>query len=180
MHLKTDKSFCLNKLVNKIAVAFIAAISCLVLIGSLSGCSSQQSAMNAEDQTLTPSEYMVKLNQAADTLHENLDAFAVAVSSGDITTLQSKSNNAFQAMDELKELKTPNELAEIRSKYEEAVDALRSALNDYIAMYIEIENSPDMSKIDLQKYSERFTNIQKEYDNGINLLEQADTAAKNL
>lgn len=180
MQLKTDKPFGANKIFNKIAFSIIAAACSLVLVGALSGCSNQPTSLNAEDQTLTPSEYMVKLNQAAESLHENLDAFAAAVSTGDLTTLQSKSDSAFQAMDDLKELKTPDELSQIRAKYEEAVDALHSSLNDYIAVYIEIENEPDLARVDMAKYAERFTNIQMAYDNGINLLEQADTAAKNL
>lgn len=179
MRKETSNPSCLSKAINKAALLVCAAI-CSALLLSLSGCASQPTAINPEEQTITASEYMVKLNQAAESLHENLNGFASAVTAGDITTLQSKCDAAFQSMDALNDLKVPDELVTVKNQYKDAVDALHASLNEYIAVFTEIQNEHDQSKIDLQKYAARFENIQKGYDNGMNLLEQADAAAKEL
>ena len=177
---KTDNPSCLGNTVNKIALRLCALAFSLALLVSFAGCANQPASLNQEEQTLTASEYMVKLNQAAEALHDNLNDFASAVSAGDIATLQSKSDEAFQAMDALNDLKVPDELVTVKNQYKEATDALHSSLNEYITVYTEIQNEHDASNIDLQKYAARFENIQKSYDNGMNLLEQADAAAKEL
>lgn len=169
-----------RKISTKVAPLAIAVAISAAIVLCLPGCDSQTAAIDPENQTLTASEYMVKLNQAADSMHENLAVFAAAVNSGDISTLQAKADAAFQEMDALNDLKTPDEIADVRNQYKEATDALHNALNEYIAIYLDIQNEPEQSKIDSNKYAERFETVQKDYDNGINLLEKADAAAKEL
>lgn len=159
----------------------VCGIACAILFAAfLTSCTSQQIPSDTDEQTVTASEYMVMLNQAADSLRENLNDFAAAVNAGDLSTLQTKADTAFQAMDSLDDLKTPDELTGVRDQYKEAINVLHNSLNEYIAVFTEIENEPDQANIDLGKYAERFENIQKEYDNGMNLLEKADSAAKEL
>ena len=180
MQKNTDRSSFVEKASRKAKMGIALSACSLLLAGALFGCAGQPQTLDSEEQTISASEYMVKLNQAADSLHESMDGFAAAVSAGDITTLQSKSDAAFQAMEELQEYKTPEELTDVRNKYEEAITTLHNALNEYIVVYTEIQNEKDQSKINIQKYAQRFENIQKAYDNGMNLLEQADAAAKEL
>lgn len=171
---KTSKAF------KKIKTLVVATFIFTVMLAALSGCSGQISSGEVDDQPITASEYMVKLNQAADSLHENLDGFAVAVSEDDISTLKTKADSAFAAMESLDDLKVPDELVDVKNQYKEAVDTLHNALNDYITLFTEIQSEPDPEKVSDEKYAERFEKIQKDYDSGINLLEKADAAAKEL
>lgn len=166
--------------IRKIVSFAAVAIAALMLACALGGCAPQNPSANQEEQTISAAEYMVKLNQAATSLHEGLDEFSAAVTDGDLSTLQSKSDTAFQAMDALSDLKTPEELNDVKNKYKEATDALHSSLNDYISLFVTIQSDPNPATIPQKKYAEDFEKIQKEYDRGLNLLEQADSAAKEI
>lgn len=164
----------------KYALGFAATMCSLALLAGLVGCSSQPTTPDSEDQTITASEYMVKLNEASSSLHEGLDDFSQAVADGDLSTLQSKADTAFKAMDSLSDLQVPEEINDVKDQYNEAISSLRSSLDDYISLYTEIMSEPDLEKVNEEKYADRFEEIQKQYDNAMNLLEKADAAAKDL
>lgn len=160
------------------AAARIVALTTAALAAlCLSACIGSQPVPEDENKELTPAQYMTNVNQIAENLSASLEAFEEAVDDNDLSAMQAKADSAFAVLDEFESMDIPEQLKDVNEKYQDASDSLKSALNDYIALYTEISDSSDSKPFDYGKYPERLESIQKQYDNGLNLLEEADKLA---
>lgn len=79
--------------------SFIRALAAVcvsaMLAVALSGCM-QQTANQANDQQSENREYMTQVNQKMDDLDSRLSDFVDAVSRGDVVTMRTQADNAFQ------------------------------------------------------------------------------------
>lgn len=167
--LKTKTS----KTIIKIACMTIALIAVL----SLTACMKSQAPATEEEQPITPSQYMTNVNEVAENLAVSLGSFTEAVKANDLSAIQSRADSAYAILDELDSLEAPESLNDVKQKYSEATNSLKSALNDYITLYTEVKDSNKANPFDFDDYSERLESIQKQYDSGLNMLEEADKLA---
>ncbi len=152
----------------------LATAVCAVALagGVLAGCT------NAAANTATAEQqanrvYMSQVNEIMEELGDGLDSFVDAVSRNDIVNMRTQADNAYQALDKLGDLEAPDELADIQEKYVDGADKLREALDEYIALYTEMNGA----SFDMSTYDSRIDDIQKLYDEGVDLMSEADETA---
>lgn len=153
------------------ACALALAASALVF----AGCAQQSSTAN--DQSSASRQYMTQVNQKMDDLTDRLSGFSDAVARGDIVTMRTQADNAFKAIDELSAIEAPDALKDVQESYVEGCSSLRDALSAYIDLYSEIDGSSNSSSFDYSTYADRLSAIQDQYNQGIDKLKEADTAA---
>lgn len=157
------------------ATMLLAAIFVLAAL-TMTACSPNQDA-ETKDEGATPISYISQVNDSSANLSETLGEFAQAVSAGDVFSMQAKADAAYAIIDEMRNIEAPEELNEVKSKYNDATDKLKGALSDYVALYVELKDAADGKAFDYGAYPSRIENIQKQYDEGLNLLEEADSMA---
>ena len=163
-----------RKMLRMAATALVAG--CLAF---LTACSQPQAATD-EEQPPTAGEYMTSVAKASNQLSASLGEFATAVSENDVSAVQAKADAAYEVLKQMEGLEAPDELKSVKGKYDEATQSLRDAMKDYVALYLEIENAPEGSPYDFSNYAAQIEAIQKSYDNGLNLLEEADKMASEM
>lgn len=160
------------KLFKSSAIAFACAL-CLAC-GLLTGCAQQTSnSAEAEDQAANRA-YMSEVNQSMETLESRLASFTEAVSRQDIVTMRSQADNAYKALDDLAAIEAPSKFSDVQNSYVSGTNDLKTALNDYITLYSDIENATDESPFDWTSYESRLTGIQDQYNKGVEELQNAD------
>ncbi len=158
-------------------IALVATSSCmLLLVASLfSGCmGGNQTPVNTEQQANR--SYMSQVNDIMDELSEGLESFVEAVSSGDAVNVKTQADSACQVLDKLSSLEAPDDLKDIQTSYSEGTNKLRQALNEYIALYTEIE----AGNFNQTTYDDRMESIQALYDEGVATLKKGDEDAAAL
>lgn len=154
-----------------IAVCVAAALGTAALFGCSAAGSGTSQQQNGNRQ------YMSQVNQVMDDLEIALANFNDAVSRDDVVGMQTQSNNALSTLDDLAGIEAPEDLADVKNGYEQGSDLLRTALNDYVALYTEIASATDGQPFDWSSYDARLAEIQKNYDEGIAKLKEADELA---
>lgn len=159
--------------------AFVLTVACAL---ALAGCAAPQQSMQQQDEDAVTQnrQYMSELNQNVGELSTKLDAFTEAAARGDVVTMQSQADNAFKVITDIESLQAPDDLEELKTGYTEACGKLRSALNDYIALYSEITASTGGNSFDFATYNERINAIQQQYNDAIAQLESTDNTATEL
>lgn len=174
-------------IVRRIVLAAIVVCT-LSLSFVLAGCTTTQAANNAEgeDKSMTSSEYMAEVNQTVEELSERLQSFNEAVSRQDPITMRTQADNAFAVLDKLAAIEAPDDVKDLRDQYVKGCDQLKDALNSYIDLYSEMsaakakaESSRYNDPFDASEYADRIEEIQNQYNEGIQTLEDADNNAKD-
>lgn len=145
-------------------------------LGMLAGCSSNSAVTQQQSDNRN---YMSQVNQVMDDLESALANFTDAVSRDDVVGMQTQAENALATLDDLSGIEAPEDLADVKSGYEEGAGKLRDALNDYVALYTEISSSTDAQPFDWSTYDARLAEIQQGYDEGIAKLKETDELAAN-
>ena len=165
-------AFSNGKTVTKaIALCVAVALGSVALLGCSAAGSGTSQQQNGNRQ------YMSQVNQVMDDLEIALANFNDAVSRDDVVGMQTQSDNALSTLDDLAGIEAPEDLADVKSGYEQGSDLLRTALNDYVALYTEIASATDDQPFDWSSYDARLAEIQKNYDEGIAKLKEADELA---
>lgn len=165
-------AFSNGKTVTKaIALCVAVALGSVALFGCSAAGSGTSQQQNGNRQ------YMSQVNQVMDDLEIALANFNDAVSRDDVVGMQTQSDNALSTLDDLAGIEAPEDLADVKSGYEQGSDLLRTALNDYVALYTEIASATDDQPFDWSSYDARLAEIQKNYDEGIAKLKEADELA---
>ena len=147
-----------------LAVALVAALA----LGALAGC--QSPATGATDQQQANRTYMTKVNQAVEELNTRLGEFDEAVAQESVVNMRNKANSAFEAIDALAAIDTPDAMKDLQTNYVDGCNKLKDALNSYIDLYTEISSA----------YDGRVKEIQDAYNEGIDKLKAADEEALKL
>lgn len=168
------------------AVAFSLCAFALML--ALAGCAAPQvdAPAEGEDKPLSSSEYMAQVNQTVEELNERLQSFNDAVSRQDPITMRTQADSAFAVLDQLAAIEAPDDVKDLRDQYVQGCDQLKGALNDYVNLYSEMtaakaqaESSRYNDPFDASVYADRIAEIQNQYNEGIQTLEDADSSAKD-
>ena len=123
---------------------------------------------------------MSSVSTSIDELSERLGGFEDAVSRGDTVAMRTQADNAFKALDALSAIEAPEPLKDVQAGYVDGCNTLRDALNDYIALYTEIDSATEDHPFDYATYNDRLKGIQDKYNDGISKLEAADQKAAEL
>ena len=155
----------------------IGAVACMVALAlaMLAGC--YGSASQTDDPNRQYRTYLSQVNQIMAELDDSLDAFADAVSRNDVVNMGNQLDASLKVIDKLDGLDVPAAMASIHKSYVEATGTLEAALRDYTALYAEIDGAVQGDEADWDDYAERIAAIQKEYDEGVKALKEADEAA---
>ncbi len=163
------------KLTKIITVLCALAVSALLL----GGCMQQQTTPEQQAQSDNRA-YMSQVNQSMEDLQTRLTSFNDAVSRKDVVSMRTQADNAFKALDSLSSQDAPDALKDVKEKYVSGCDSLKSALNDYITLYTEIESATAENAFDWSTYDSRLSSIKEAYDKGISELKSADETVANL
>ena len=156
------------------SIAKLGALVCVIALacGLLAGCANTATTKATEEQQANRA-YMSQVNEIMEQLDKSLDSFVDAVSRGDVVNMRTQADNAFKILDKLDALEAPESLSDVQKNYEEGSAKLREALDDYIKLYSDMNDS----SFDKSTYNERIADIQKLYDEGVELMQQGDEAA---
>ena len=110
---------------------------------------------------------MSQVNQAVSDLDSRLDGFVDAVSRGDVVSMRTQVASALKDVDTLTSLEAPDEVADVKAKYDEGCTALKEALNSYVDLYT---SGAEVTQ-------EALADIQARYDAGVAALTEADKLA---
>lgn len=165
---------------SKTIVSRIAALACAsaLALAALTACMPQDSAASEEQEANR--QYMAQVNQQMESLADKLEGFNDAVARGDVVSMRTQADNAFKAIDEMKDIEAPEVLADIKAGYVEGCESLEDALNAYISLYTEIEAASADRPFDYSSYDKRLADIQAQYDEGLAQLEETDEKAAEL
>lgn len=140
----------------------------------LSACSTTQSNPVADAQAANR-QYMADVNQTMENLEEKLTSFTDAVARGDLVSMQTQADKAYEVLDDFKAITAPEALTDVHADYVAACESLEEALDAYIDLATEVEGTSS-GKVNTESYTKRLEEIQALYDEGIAKLEAADNA----
>ncbi|MEE0705012.1 MAG: hypothetical protein UCH28_01355 [Adlercreutzia sp.] len=163
----------------KLLVRLIAlACGAALLAGALTGCLQQNAGVS--DSQKANRTYMTQVNQAMEDLNSRLQSFDDAVSRGDAVTMRTQADNAYEAIDALSAIDTPEAMKGLQQNYVDGCTALKEALSAYVDLYTEVESATEEHPFDYGTYDERIKAIQDKYNEGIQKLKDADAEAVKL
>ena len=154
-----------------IARVLAVALGAALALGTLAGC--QSPATGATDQQQANRTYMTKLNT-------RLGEFDEAVAQESVVNMRNKANSAFEAIDALAAIDTPDAMKDLQTNYVDGCNKLKDALNSYIDLYTEISSATEEAPFDFSAYDGRVKEIQDAYNEGIDKLKAADEEALKL
>ena len=158
-----------------------AAMAAILLAVSLFavGCAGGP-PLEGEEEPKTASDYMVDLNDRIVRLQAKLDEFAEAADEGRISAMQTKAQEAYEVLDEMADLEAPDDVSDLQDQYDDAASQLKGALEAYMTLYTEIYDSTQTGGFDYSTYSQRIEEVQKQYDDALTALEEADKQATKM
>ena len=158
----------------RINIVKLGALVCAIALacGLLAGCANTGTTKATEEQQANRT-YMSQVNEIMEQLDKSLDSFVDAVSRGDVVNMRTQADNAFKVLDKLDGLEAPEGLSDVQEKYKGGSAKLREALDAYIVLYTDMTGS----SFDQSTYDTRIADIQKLYDEGVELMQQGDEAA---
>lgn len=158
-------------------IGLIGAIACALALfcALITGCAGPGSSAVSE-RAQANRAYMSQVNETMDKLSSELDSFKDAVARGDVVNTRTQANNAFKELDKLAAIEAPDDFSDVHAEYIEGVDKMRDALNSYIDLFTESKSE----SFDWSTYDSRIEGIQKQYDEGVEALGQADKDAASV
>ena len=158
----------MKRVLIKLATTLCVMALCL---GVVVGCSGNTPAADTPQQANRT--YMSKVNGIMEQLGNNLDSFVDAVSRGDLVNMRTQADNAYQSLDDLSKLEPPEGLEDVQKSYTDGTAKLREALDGYIDLY----TAASSESFDQSTYDTRLADVQKLYDEGVELLKKGDETA---
>ena len=156
----------------QLTTKIIACACALVLgVGMLIGCTGPSG--KADEAQQKNQAYMSQVNGVMADLGDKLESFVSAVSRGDIVNMRTQADDAYKALDKLSSLEVPENLKDVQQKYVDGTAKLREALDGYIALFTDVQSE----SFDQSTYADRLAKVQSLYDEGVDLLKQADETA---
>lgn len=159
------------------AVVKVGLIACVMaLVAALAAGCAGSGGTQASKEAQQNRAYMSQVNETMDQLSVQLESFVDAVSRGDVVNMRTQADNAYKTLDKLAAIEPPDVFTDIQKGYVDGTAKLRQALNDYIALYTDMESE----SFDQSTFDERMANVQAAYDEGVKLLQDTDKKAADL
>ena len=138
-----------------IARVLAVALGAALALGALAGC--QSPATGATDQQQANRTYMTKVNQAVEELNTRLGEFDEAVAQESVVNMRNKANSAFEAIDALAAIDTPDAMKDLQTNYVDGCNKLKDALREGV-------DTCDASMRRLQRLAERVEGYARKLD----------------
>lgn len=151
---------------------------CFILAGTLAGCAAAPSPHLTEAQKENRA-YMSQINGFIENLSSCLDSFNSAVSRYDTVGMKAQISKISDEIDKLSKKDAPEVLAPMKDKYLSALGTLKTALNSYVDLYSAAQQGTTLT-FTSKAYADKLAAIQKQYDEGLASLKEADAIALDL
>ena len=179
-----------------IARVLAVALGAALALGALAGC--QSPATGATDQQQANRTYMTKVNQAVEELNTRLGEFDEAVAQESVVNMRNKANSAFEAIDALAAIDTPDAMKDLQTNYVDGCNKLKDALKGTdieaiknatdsltkafyaVSEKLYSQQGGQQAPFDFSAYDGRVKEIQDAYNEGIDKLKAADEEALKL
>ena len=168
----------MRKPTTKITAMLAAALVSACLLGGCSSGGSADASAVADAQNANRA-YMSAVNEAMLQLDDDLTDFSSAVSAGDLVAMRTASTAASRTIDTLEAIEAPEALADIQQLYTQGATTLEGALASYVQLYTDVEIA-GQGGFDAATFQARLAEVQQAYDEGIDLLSQADEQAAGM
>ena len=134
----------------------------------------------AESLGYSQSAVTVQIRQLEEELNTRLGEFDEAVAQESVVNMRNAANSAFEAIDALAAIDTPDAMKDLQTNYVDGCNKLKDALNSYVDLYTEISSATEEAPFDFSAYDGRVKEIQDAYNEGIDKLKAADEEALKL
>ncbi len=161
----------------KIQVSGIV-LSIVMAMVLLTSCVGQ--APSATDEQVGNREYMAEVSVVVHDLELSLSEFSGAASNKDIVAMKEILKQASKAIESLEKIEYPEGLGEVHDSYTQGAQALESALSDYVDLYENTLSLPEGSQPSIEDIEKSKQDIEKKYNEGVELLEKADELAISM
>lgn len=123
---------------------------------------------------------MTKVNQAVEELNTRLGEFDEAVAQESVVNMRNKANSAFEAIDALAAIDTPDAMKDLQTNYVDGCNKLKDALNSYIDLYTEISSATEEGALRTSAPTTAREGNPRRLQRGIDKLKAADEEALKL
>lgn len=162
----------MSKISKRITLAIFAGIVLVLTIG-LCACKGFGSLNPADIEKAKTTAYFGEVNTIAKEFNNVLSDFQSDVKDKNVDAMQNKLKESQSLIDQFNKIEVPENCTEIQKNYSDAFLQLQQALSDYVNIYTDFVNG----QIDNSVLNERVANVQKSYNQGIELLNKADKMA---
>ena len=162
----------MTKISKRITLTFFIVVISMLAIG-LCACNGFGSLNPADIEKAKTTAYFGEVNTVAKEFNSVLTDFQTDVKDKNIEAMQNKLNESQSLIDQFNKIEVPENCSEIQKNYLDAFIQLQQALSDYVNIYSDFVNG----QIDNSVLNERVANVQKSYNQGIELLNKADKLA---
>ena len=157
--------------IKNILIAAIIALLCAFALCSCKGVSALNSPENAAKAQ--SAVYFASVNQIVNDLKAELGDFSTLVKNKDTNAMKEKLDSAQKLIDELKSVDVPQNCEDVQQAYLDGFIQMQQALSNYINIYTDFING----SIDNSVLNTRVADVQKSYNQGLELLSKADLLA---
>lgn len=151
---------------------------CLALAGCTQPLDAQSSSQ--AEEAPTSRSFMANVNEASAELSDRMSAFTDAVSREDLVSMQTQADAAFAIIDQISQLECPEELNDLKQRYVDGCTQLKDSLNAYLQLYLEMDTASAREPFDYGSYADRIAQVQQTYDDAVQTLQDADSAATEM
>lgn len=155
--------------------ALIVLCTGVLLVAALGGCAAHDT--QATQQQSLNRQYMMQVNQTMEDFKSQLNDFTEAVSKNDMVGMHTEADKAFKIIADFEKLEAPEDLQDVKSAYLNGMHGLKDALRAYIDLYTEVDTATEDKPFDWKTYDERLAKIEKQYNEGMDKLQEGDNKA---
>lgn len=160
----------LRKNLTKIAILFCACAVVFVC----AGCSAFSGGNNSSDvEKAARTTYFAQVNNLSKEFNNVLGDFQSNVKNKDVQGMQDKYKESQNLLEEFSKIQVPADCQDVQKAYTDGYLQMQKALSDYIQIYSDFVNA----QISNDVLNQRVEGVQKSYDEGLELLKNADKMA---
>lgn len=151
----------------------IIAVSAILIIGAcaaFSGCGANTvTEINKANDTV----YLAQVNSVSKSINGELSNFSQFVKEKDVEAMQNTYNKVQDQVDTLAHSVVPENMADAHNSYISAFTQLQASLKDYIQIYSDMKSGAQTHDV----LTQRIATVQTEYNQGINMMQDAEKKA---
>ncbi|MDO5427284.1 MAG: hypothetical protein Q4F54_06665 [Coriobacteriia bacterium] len=161
----------LKENVKKIVVALSCTLVCFFMLAGCSGFGFPASQADAEKAVT--SAYFAEVNTLVGEFKTTLGDFPADVKEKKVDSMKEKVDAAQKLIDQFSKLDVPKNCEDVHKLYTDGLVQMQQALSNYVQVYSDFVSG----SIDNNVLNQRVADVQTSYNQGIDLLAQADKLA---
>ena len=170
-------NFVKSKNVKKTLFIIVVLSVSLVMAFGLSACGKSSAPENSNDkEKQQTSAYMSSLHIFTNEFKNLLNDFQGDIKDKKVDSMKDKLSRTDKAIDEFGHIEVPEQCKEVHQMYTDAFNKLQQALKDYVNLYSEIDDN----NYESSQFKTKVEPIKTAYNEGVELLKQADKKSSEL